>query len=202
MVTATGSVPPPPPVGVRCGDPYGALYQVAAGRGVGPGWGPVRVLWAGFCGGGASQRAGVPVWQRSVGVVGGRRSPAGDLGRFVSGLCHRLATTLRRFCRAGGDVYMFEARCREVIASCGIGSFLGVLAPSSVVTERPDWTPGRLPTSKKARSPEKRRRTGPRSTTSGCGNWNVSRRFTSTRGERLRCLRQRFGPASKPPPAS
>ena len=27
MVTATGSVPPPPPVGVRCGDPYGLLYQ-------------------------------------------------------------------------------------------------------------------------------------------------------------------------------
>ena len=162
MVTATGSVPS---VGVRCGDPYGLLYQSLRAGVLARGGG--RCAFCGLASAVEAHHSGLVYPCGSDRSCCGRAKVAGGDLVGLCRVCHRLVTTLRRFCRAGGDVYVFEARCREVIASCGIGSFLGVLAPSSVVTERPDWTPGRLPTSRRRRSPERKRRTGPRSTTSG-----------------------------------
>ena len=105
-----------------------------------------------------------------------RKVHQGDLVGLCS-VCHELATTLRRFSRAGGSVFEPLARFKEVIAHCGIESVSEGLAPSSLTTARPDSTPGPLPTSRKPRSSRRRQATGPRPTRSDSANLIVSPLF-------------------------
>ena len=51
--------------------------------------------------------------------------------------CHFVATTLRRFTRAGGSRHQFRAVLSEVIARCDLNSPLPASPPSSCTTEYP-----------------------------------------------------------------
>lgn len=69
--------------------------------------------------------------------------------------CHEMATTLRRFVRAGGDYPSFMAALKTAVTEelqWNTKSPSKAFGLSSSTTERPDSTPGALPTSKKRKS--------------------------------------------------
>ena len=82
MVTATGSVPS---VGVRCGDPYGLLYQSLRGVVLARGGG--RCVFCGLASAVEAHHSGLVYPCGSDRSCCGRReSRRGGSGRFVSGL--------------------------------------------------------------------------------------------------------------------
>lgn len=187
-------------VGVRCGDAYGARYRLLRSYVLARNGGRCC-----FCGLRAAEEAHHSALRYPCGrdgpCCGLRKVTASDLVGLCR-LCHGLATTLRRFHRAGGSMYEFVARFKKVIVQCGIRPPYGLLAPSSLTNERPDWTPDPLPTSRRLGSLRKEMGTGPKPTISTSANLSVPRVFRSTRAERLRSLQERFGPTSNAPPAN
>ena len=132
MDTATGTDPRP---GERCGDPYGSVYRQLRGGVLARNGGDCS-----FCGLSAAvetHHSGLvyPCGSSGVSCCGRRRVEVGDLVGLCS-MCHLVATTLRRFCRAGGSVFEFSARFMEVVAQCGTGSGFRGLPRSSAITER------------------------------------------------------------------
>ena len=71
------------------------------------------------------------------------KTTAGDLTALCAD-CHFVATTLRRFTRAGGSRHQFRAILSEVIAQCDLNSPLPATPPSSCTMARPDSTPEAL----------------------------------------------------------
>lgn len=84
---------------------------------------------------------------------------AADLTALCN-LCHEMATTMRRFVRAGGDYHSFMAELAATIdkemQQWTTKSKSGASSPLSKTTARPDSTPGALPISKKAEITRKR----------------------------------------------
>ena len=139
MDIATGA---PPRTGGRCGDAYGPAYRVVRAEVLARNGGVCALC--GFARAVEAHHSGLKYPCGSDRLCCGRRKvEVGDLVGLCS-LCHELVTTLRRFRRAGGSVYVLVARFKEVIAGCGTGSGFGVLARSSLTTERPDWTPANV----------------------------------------------------------
>ena len=64
------------------------------------------------------------------------KTTAGDLTALCAD-CHFIATTLRRFTRAGGSRHQFRAILSEVIAQCDLNSPLPATPRSSCTTEYP-----------------------------------------------------------------
>ena len=83
----------------------------------------------------------------------------------LCGVCHGIATTLRRFTRSGGDIFQFRATLGKEIEKClhSIVSKSKDSHPSSITTERPDSTPDHRLTSRKLPSPRKKVPTEPTS---------------------------------------
>lgn len=95
-------------------------------------------------------------------------------------VCHAIATEIRRFERAGGDVWDLLHAFKKGVEECGIKSPLRELPHSLSTTARPDST-RTLPSS--AKSPKSRRsgeRTEQKLTSSGLSNLNVSTLSIST----------------------
>ena len=107
--------------------------------------------------------------------------------------CHFVATTLRRFTRAGGSRHQFRAVLSEVIARCDLNSPLPASPPSSCTTERPDSTREALSAARSQRSRPSEAATEPMSTTSGSGSSSADGPSISTLTADPRYRRQRFG---------
>ena len=117
-------------------------------------------------------------------------------------LCHHMMTTYRRYRRQGGDKWLWksalENSTEELLKQCSTKSKSGALGPSSCTTGRPDSTRGRLPTSRRRKSPASAAPTGPPQTTPDSKNSNAKSPFGSTRRERLQFQKELLGPALKP----
>ncbi len=107
--------------------------------------------------------------------------------------CHFVATTLRRFTRAGGSRHQFRAVLSEVIARCDLSSPLPASPPSSCTAERPDSTREALSAARSQRSRPSEAATAPTSTTSGSGSSSVNGPSISTLAADPHYRRQRFG---------
>ena len=118
MVTTAGTAPRP---GERCGDPYGSVYRGLRGGVLARNGGDCSLC--GLSAAVETHHSGLVYPCGSAGsCCGRRRVGVGDLVGLCS-VCHLVATTLRRFCRAGGQrVSSFSARFMEVVAQCGTGS--------------------------------------------------------------------------------
>ena len=108
--------------------------------------------------------------------------------------CHFLATTLRRFTRAGGARHQFCALVSEVVARCDFNSPLPASPPSSCTTERPDSTREALSAARSQRSRRSEAATAPPSKTNGSESSNASGPSISTLTADPRYRKQRFGP--------
>ena len=64
------------------------------------------------------------------------KTTANDLTALCAD-CHFIATTLRRFTRAGGSRHQFCALFSEVVTRCDLNSPLPAFPPSSCTTEYP-----------------------------------------------------------------
>ena len=84
--------------------------------------------------------------------------------------CHFLATTLRRFTRAGGSRHQFCALLSEAIAQCDLNSPLPASPPSSCTTARPDSTREALSAARSQRSRRSEAATAPSSTMKSSGS--------------------------------
>ena len=120
----------------------------------------------------------------------------------LCGICHEIATTLRRFHRHGGDRFSFMRSLKEAVERCDMKSTSRVRAQSSCTTARPDSTRAPLPISKRRKSPERKAATEPKPTTPGSANSNAKPVFGSTRKERRQSRKAPFEACSKPPPGS
>ena len=108
--------------------------------------------------------------------------------------CHFVATTLRRFTRAGGSRHQFRAVLSEVVARCDLNSPLPASPPSSCTTERPDSTREALSASRSQRLRRSEAATEPTSTTGDSESSSASGPSISTLTADPRYRRQRFGP--------
>ena len=98
--------------------------------------------------------------------------------------CHKIATTLRRFHKRGGDMWQFLSALERSIEECDTESLSRVNLASSSVTERPDWTRGPLPTLKRMRSRVKQGLTEPQAMTPDSESLNAKPVFGSAMKER------------------
>ena len=88
----------------------------------------------------------------------------------LCGVCHEVATTLRRLVSHGGTIWQFMGVLREAITQCDIRSPSSGLLDSSSTTALPGSTPAALPTSKRAKSLASAHRTGRKPTILGLEN--------------------------------
>ena len=79
------------------------------------------------------------------------KTAAGDLTALCAD-CHFIATTLRRFTRAGGARHQFCALLSEAITQCDLNSPLPASPQSSCTMERPDSTREALSAARSQRS--------------------------------------------------
>ena len=108
--------------------------------------------------------------------------------------CHLLATTLRRFTRAGGSRHQFSALFTEAISRCDWNSPLPESPPSSRTTERPDSTREALSAARSQRSRRSEAATALKSTSSGSESSSVVGPSISELTTDPRYRKQRFGP--------
>ena len=107
--------------------------------------------------------------------------------------CHSLATTLRRFTRAGGARHQFCALVSEAVARCDSNSPLPASPPSSCTMERPDSTREALSAARSQRSRGSEAATAPPSKTNGSESSSASGPSISTLTADPRYRKQRFG---------
>ena len=107
--------------------------------------------------------------------------------------CHFIATTLRRFTRAGGSRHQFRALLSEAITQCDLNSPFPAFPTSSCTTERPDSTREALSAARSQRSRRSEAATEPTSTTSGSGSSSADGPSISTLTADPRYRKLRFG---------
>ena len=107
--------------------------------------------------------------------------------------CHVIATTIRRFTRAGGSWPQFCALVSKVVARCDLNSPLPESPPASCTTERPDSTREVLSAARSQRSPRSEAATAPPSTKSSSVSSSVNGPSISTMTADPRYRKQRFG---------
>ena len=120
------------------------------------------------------------------------KTTADDLTALCSE-CHFIATTIRRFTRAGGSRHQLCAVLSKVIAGCDLNSPFPASPPSSCTTARPDSTPEALSAARSQRSRRSAAATAPPSTTSGSESSSATGPSISTLTTDPRYRRQRFG---------
>ena len=107
--------------------------------------------------------------------------------------CHSIATTLRRFTRAGGSRHQFCAALSEAVTRCDLNSPLPASPPSSCTTARPDSTHEALSAARSQRSRRSEAATAPTSTSDGSEISSANDPSISELTASRRYRRQRFG---------
>ena len=115
----------------------------------------------------------------------------------LCGLCHEIATNLRRTLKRGASRFEIAATINRSVAECNTESQSPAPAPSSITTGQPGLTDEALSAVRSQRSRPSGAEIAPKPTTTGSENSNANALFGSTRAERLRSQRQLSGPASK-----
>ena len=107
--------------------------------------------------------------------------------------CHFVATTLRRFTRAGGSRHQLCALLSEAIDQCDLDSPSPASPPSSCTTARPDSTQEALSAARSQRSRRSEAATAPKSRSGGSESSSATSPSISTLTKDPRYRKQRFG---------